>query len=109
MEPRRAITAAAVVSLTLLAGAAGITLNSGIVGSEPDSNVGRLTPTDPATGPNTIHVDAVANDVPPPLAVQPGTSASRTSSSASRSTADRDDDRRQGEHHDEYQGADDDD
>jgi hypothetical protein len=106
MEPRRAITAAAVVSLTLLAGAAGIALNSGIVSSEPDNNVGQLTPTDPATGPDTIHVDPA---VPPPLAVQPGTSAPFTTSLGSRSTADRDDDRRQGEPRDEYEGADDDD
>jgi hypothetical protein len=109
MEPRRAITAAAVVSLTLLAGAAGITLNSGIVRSEPDSHVGQLTPTNPATEPNTIHVDAAANDVPPPPAVQPGTSAPVTTSSASRSTSERDDDRREGEQRNEYEGADDDD
>jgi hypothetical protein len=106
MEPRKAITAAAVVSLTLLAGAAGIALNSGIVSSDPDNNVRQLTPTNPATGPNTIHVDPA---VPPPLAGQPSTSAPLATSAASRSTADRDDDRREGEHRDEYEGADDDD
>jgi hypothetical protein len=108
MEPRRALTAAAVVSLTLLAGAAGIALNSGIVRSEPDSNVGQLTPTDPAAGPTTSHVAPAENDVPPPVAVRPGTSAPLTTSSASRSTTDYHD-RREGEHRDEYEGADDDD
>jgi hypothetical protein len=106
MEPRKAITTAAVVSLTLLAGAAGIALNSGIVSSEPDSHVGQLTPTDPAAGPNVI-------DVNPPIrsrvGVRPATSTPVTTSSASGASTQRDDERDEGDHHDEYPGADDDD
>ena len=106
MEPRKAITTAAVVSLTLLAGAAGIALNSGIVSSEPDSHVGQLTPTNPATGPNTTDADP---PVRPRVAVDPAKSTPLTTSSASGSSAQRDDERGEGDHHDEYEGADDDD
>jgi hypothetical protein len=102
MEPRKAITTAAVVSLTLLAGAAGIALNSGIVSSEPDSHVGQLTPTNPATGPSTT-------DDPARVGGQPANSTPLTTSPRRGSTAERDDDRGNGEHHDEYAGADDDD
>jgi hypothetical protein len=44
MERRKAITVAATTSLTLLAGALGIALNSGIVGASGDDHVGKLSP-----------------------------------------------------------------
>jgi hypothetical protein len=57
MERRKAITTAAAASLTLLAGAAGIALNSGIVGARGDTNVGQLSPVTTAEPPITVYVD----------------------------------------------------
>ena len=103
MDPRKAITTAAVVSLTLLAGATGIALNSGIVSSEPDRHVGQLAPTTPASGPTTTDVD------PARVRGRPANSPPLTTPSFRGSVAERDDDRGDGDHHDEYAGADDDD
>jgi hypothetical protein len=64
MERRKAITTAAAASLTLLAGATGIALNSGILGaSGDDDDVGNISPVDAtaATDPaNIVYVDQPA-------------------------------------------------
>lgn len=58
MERRRAVIAAATASLTLLAGAAAVSINSGIVGaSGGGGGVGTIEPIDAST-PSTVHVDA---------------------------------------------------
>ena len=57
MERRKAITVAAAASLTMLAGAAGIALNSGIVGSTGDGNVGNLSPIGTAVAPAPTSLD----------------------------------------------------
>ena len=49
MERRKAVIAAATASLTLLAGAAAISLNTGLVGASGDDGVGQVSPVDPAT------------------------------------------------------------
>jgi hypothetical protein len=56
MERRKAVLAAATASLTLLAGAAAISL----VGASGDDGVGQISPVDPATTPDTIYVDEPA-------------------------------------------------
>ena len=59
MERRRAIVAAATAALTLAAGAAAISLNSGIVGATSDRGPGHIVPVDDSVGPaTTVHVDA---------------------------------------------------
>ena len=61
MERRKAITTAAAASLTLLAGAAGMALNSGIVGASGDGNVGQISPVaTTADPPATVYVDEPA-------------------------------------------------
>lgn len=57
MERRKAVLAAAAASLTLLAGAAAISLNTSLVGASGDDGVGQVSPVDPATTPSTIDVD----------------------------------------------------
>jgi hypothetical protein len=57
MERRKAVIAAATVSLTLLAGAASISLNTSLVGASGDDGVGQVSPVDLATTPSTIYVD----------------------------------------------------
>ncbi len=60
MERRKAVLAAATASLTLLAGAAAISLNTSLVGASGDDGVGHVSPVDPATTPHTIYVDEPA-------------------------------------------------
>jgi hypothetical protein len=60
MERRKAVLAAATASLTLLAGAAAISLNTSLVGASGDDGVGQVSPVDPATTPSTIYVDEPA-------------------------------------------------
>ena len=60
MERRKAVIAAATASLTLLAGAAAISLNTGLVGASGDDGVGQVSPVDPGTTPSTIYVDEPA-------------------------------------------------
>jgi hypothetical protein len=118
MERRKAITTAAAASLTLLAGAAGIALNSGIVGASGDDNVGRISPVGTNTPPVTVYVDE------PGAATATSTSSGQPSDSQQSSSPAlsgrgdddgderRDDDRDEHEDdddHDEYEGADDDD
>jgi hypothetical protein len=57
MERRKAVLSAAAASLTLLAGAAAISLNTSLVGASGDDGVGQVSPVDLATTPSTIDVD----------------------------------------------------
>ena len=119
MERRKAITTAAAASLTLLAGAAGIALNSGIVGAGGNDNVGQISPVNTTTNPPiTVSVDdpATASPVTAAPAVQPTNSQPVTSSAASAYRQDGDhygsgDDRYEHDSntHDDYAGAHDDD
>lgn len=111
MERRKAITAAAATALTLLAGAAGIALNSGIVGAAAQDKVGTLTPVgSTATTPVTLYVDGSVPTAGAAPAVQPANGTPVTSSSAS---GYRSDDDSHGERDDDrggqYEGAEDDD
>ncbi|MGK2930375.1 MAG: hypothetical protein ACSLFO_12440 [Acidimicrobiales bacterium] len=111
MERRKAITTAAAVSFTLLAGAAGIALNSGIVGAGGDGIVGQISPVDATTNPPiTVYVDDPATPVTATLVP----SANPQPVTASATSGYRDDDHDEDEHdeaddHDEYEGAEDDD
>ena len=59
MERRKAIKTAAAASLTLFAGAAGIALNSGIVGANGQDKVGTLNPVASASStPVSVNADA---------------------------------------------------
>jgi hypothetical protein len=122
MERRKAITTAAAASLTLLAGATGIALNSGIVGATGDDNVGQISPVDTTSNPPiTVYVDdpttKTATSTPP---VEPTNARPVTTSAASGyqdddryEHEDGDDDRYEHESedddHHEYEGAEDDD
>lgn len=114
MERRKAITTAAAASLTLLAGAGGIALNSGVVSARGDDNVGQLSPVD-AT-PLTVYVDdpaTAASTSPPPVQASDGQPVA-TSAASSYQDDDRHeqgDDDHDDEHgdRDEYEGAEDDD
>ncbi|HEX5946847.1 MAG TPA: hypothetical protein VFY82_11245 [Acidimicrobiales bacterium] len=112
MERRKAVIAAATVSLTLLSGAAAIGLNTGIVGASGDDGVGQISPVDTATTPDTIYIDEPA--------ASPATAPSRHGEDDDRDDIDRDEDDAYEEdvyeddddHDDddhEYEGADDDD
>jgi hypothetical protein len=114
MERRRAVIVAATASLTLLAGTAAISLNTGIVGASGDDGVGQVSPVDAST-PGTIYVDAPASDRATTL---PDGSTAEAHRSPSTGDDDRydggDDDRSDDEGDDdgyrhEYEGADDDD
>jgi hypothetical protein len=131
MERRKAITAAAAASLTLLAGAAGMALNSSIVGAGGHDNVGQLNPVSATKPPITIEAGAPvtgagapANGASAPApsavtqapAVQPTNSPPVTASSASSyqdddtyEEADDENVELQGDDHERYEGADDDD
>jgi hypothetical protein len=60
MERRKAVIAAATATLTLLAGAAAISLNTSLVGASGDDGVGQVSPVDTATTPETIYIDEPA-------------------------------------------------
>jgi hypothetical protein len=64
MERRKAITTAATASLTLLAGAAGIALNSSLVGTSAAGTVGQVSPVGTASPPVTVYVDEPAAATP---------------------------------------------
>jgi hypothetical protein len=61
MERRRAVIAAATASLTLLAGAAAISLNTGIIGASGDGGVGQISPV-VTTTPASTRVGSVAGE-----------------------------------------------
>lgn len=121
MERRKAITTAAAASLTLLAGAAGIALNSRIVGASGDDKVGQLSPTGATGQPVVVSANDPASMIISAPQVEPTGSAPTATSSASGyadddGQADHDDDEHEdGEYRDvdhegdEYEGADDDD
>ena len=117
MERRKAITTAAAASLTLLAGAAGIALNSGIVGAGADDTVGQVSPVDSTTNPPiTVYAADQATGISITAApkVKPSSSEPVTTSAASGyqdddgGAFDEPDDHER-ESHEEYEGADDDD
>jgi hypothetical protein len=107
MERRKAITTAAAASLTLLAGAIGITVNSGIVSGGSDDNVGQISPVDITNPPITVYVDEPVTTAPvtPPPPFQPTTSLVTSAAGDYHDDRDEHDD----DHGDEYEGAEDDD
>jgi hypothetical protein len=120
MERRKAIMTAAAVSLTLLAGAAGIALNSGIVDTSGDDKVGQISPID-TNPPVTVYVDDLAGTtaVTPAPPVPPTGSEPAASGDHDDDRYEDDDDRYEDDDdryedegdddHGEYEGADDDD
>ena len=60
MERRKAVTVAATAALTLLAGAGGIALSSGILAGSHDGGVGTIRPAGTGTPPVTMYVDTPA-------------------------------------------------
>jgi hypothetical protein len=113
MERRKAVTAAATASLTLLAGAAGIALNSGIVGASGDGNVGKVSPVNTAANPpTTVYVEDPAAAATPPVTaaplVEPTNSKPVTTSAASGYQSGNGSEHESDDRH-EYEGAADDD
>lgn len=123
MERRKAVIAAATASLTLLAGAAAVSINSAIVGASGSDHVGQVQQVD-ATTPGPVTADAPDGSLGPDRTRDGGAPTTATSPRAD----DRDDDhddgvddgrldedrsRATGDHVDEaeheYEGADDDD
>jgi hypothetical protein len=96
MERRKAVIAAATASLTLLAGAAAISINSGLVGASDSDGVGTVQPID-ATTPSTVHVDGPAAGDSTPRSEDDGYDVTRH------------DDRSHEVYEHEYEGAEDDD
>ena len=104
MERRKAVIAAATATLTLLAGAAAISLNTSLVGASGDDGVGRVSPVDTATTPETIYIDEpAAGQVP----VRSGDDDEFDDDHED--GQERNDDHGSGEDEHEYEGADDDD
>jgi hypothetical protein len=121
MERRKAIIAAATASLTLLAGAAAISLNTAIVGASGDDGVGQVSPVD-ATTPSTIYLNEPDSRDVTPFADGSTAAGERWSSTGDEDRDDEDhdgedDDRAHDDDHEghdggdehEYEGADDDD
>lgn len=117
MERRKAITTAAAASLTVLAGAAGIALNSGIVGTS-DGNVGNISPVGTTYPPATVYVDQTGTTTPLVQAPAVRSTGSRPVATSAASGSGSDDDRyRHEDDHDDhdsddrhqYEGAEDDD
>jgi len=118
VERRKAVTAAAAAGLTMLAGAAGIALNSGIVGAKDDGNVGQLSPVSGSSQQLNVD-DPTSPAVGWAPVVGPTDNAPVATSSASGHQGDdgeyEDDDRHVDQNDDqyrddeEYEGADDDD
>jgi hypothetical protein len=101
MERRKAVIAAATASLTLLAGAAAVSLNTGIVGASGNDGAGEISPvvdTAPTT-PSTIYVD----EPPADGTTAAGSTAQAPSAGAS---GDRDDDRYEADDEDEDESED---
>ena len=117
MERRKAVTAAAAASLTMLAGAAGIALNSGIVGSTNDGKVGQLDPVSTPGTPVTIYVDdttvpgtvPVVGSAPAVRAAESAPVAASSASSQEDDEYEEDDDHEDDHEDDDHEGADDDD
>jgi hypothetical protein len=99
MERRKAITTAAAASLTLLAGAAGIAVNSSIVSASGDDPVGKLSPVgaEVRTPTTLVYVDRAAPvaGVPAPAVQRAQTTPVTTSAASPRASAD--------DHEDEFE------
>ena len=95
MERRKAVTVAATAALTLLAGAGGIALSSGILAASHGDGVGTIRPAGSGTPTVTAYVDA-----PTPAA---------TPSTASGGARDHDAGHDHGQDHEHRDGAHDDD
>ena len=108
MERRKAITTAAAASLTLLAGAAGIALNSGIVGAG-DDHVGQISPVTTSAVPIVVYADDPPRATPVTTTpfIQPTSTRPVTTSAASGYQDDHEDQEHEREH--EHEGAEDDD
>lgn len=118
MERRKAITTAAAASLTLLAGAAGMTLSSNIVGVGANDDVGQLSPVSSLVNPPvTIYVDEPSDRVGSLATVPPLRTAEATPITTSSASGYADDEYGHDDHGDgddryedhEYEGGDDDD
>jgi hypothetical protein len=106
MERRRAVIAAATASLTLLAGAAAISLNTGIVRASDDDGVGQISPVDPTTISDPVTIDAPAAGAPTG-SYEAGDDDHGEDREIGEAGDDHGDDNADDEH--EYEGADDDD
>ena len=73
MERRHAVTVAATAALTLLAGAGGIALSSGVLATSHDGGAGTIRPVGTGTPPVAAYVDAPA---PAALPATPGAARS---------------------------------
>jgi hypothetical protein len=60
MKRRNALIAAATAALTLLAGAAAISLNTSLVGATGDDGVGHISPVDSVSGAGAVADDPAA-------------------------------------------------
>ncbi|HET8619212.1 MAG TPA: hypothetical protein VFM27_09650 [Acidimicrobiales bacterium] len=114
MERRKAVIAAATASLTLLAGAAAISLNTGIVGASGDGGVGQISPVDPAVTSGAVYVDepaAAGAQAPGQDRAGDDEDGFEDSDGSEDDGAydDRGGDDHDEDHDDEYEGADDDD
>lgn len=103
MERRKAVLAAAAASLTLLAGAAAISLNTSLVSASGDDGAGQVSPVDPATTPSTIYVDEPAAG---PTAT-PSRSSDAGDDLEDEDELERDDDSGREDDSDDYEGEDD--
>jgi hypothetical protein len=105
MERRKAITAAAAVSLTLLAGGAGMALSSNIVGAGGNDGVGQLSPVSSLDNPPiTIYVDDPAD--PSTAVVRPTVQATDAAPLTTSSASGYDDDEYEDDDHEEYEDDD---
>jgi hypothetical protein len=114
MERRKAVIAAATATLTLLAGAAAISLNTSLVGASGDDGVGQVSPVDTATTPETIYIDEPATgQVPAGGSVRSGDDDEHDDDAVDDNEDEQerydDDAYGSGEVEHEYEGADDDD
>jgi hypothetical protein len=112
MERRKAVIAAATASLTLLAGAAAISLNTSLVDASGNDGVGQVSPVDPTT-PSTIYIDEpAAPQTSPPSRGRSGDDEFNDEDELEdedESGRDEDDDHGYEDDDHEYEGADDDD
>ena len=109
MERRKAVIAAATATLTLLAGAAAISLNTSLVGASGDDGVGRVSPVDTATTPETIYIDEPAAGQVPVRSGDDDEFDDDEFDDDHEDGQERNDDHGSGEDEHEYEGADDDD
>lgn len=107
MERSKAVKVAGATALTLLAGAAGIAINSGIAGSESPGDVGNIKPVDATRVPVTVYVDKFASTtstavVPFAPIVEPSEREADSRSAASATGRSDDDDKKSDDHDDDH-------